>query len=83
MVSTSAQWVLLAIAAALTVFGIASVLRAGAGRFEQAGCRRRNWILLMLVIGPLAVLLYFATVRNQVFHPERYRSVGGVAPADR
>ncbi len=83
MVAGTALWVLISIAAVISIAGIVAVLSVGAERFAQAGYRRRNWILLIVLIGPLAVLFYFATVRHHVLHPERYRSVDGVAPADR
>ncbi len=83
MVAGTALWVLCAIAVAISIAGIVAVLSVGAERFAHAGYRRRNWVLLIMLIGPMAVLFYFATVRHHVLHPERYRTVDGVAPADR
>jgi len=37
----------------------------------------------MMVFGPLAVLLFFGTVRQHLLHPERYKIVEGVAEVDR
>ena len=45
--------------------------------------RDSNWILMMLLFGPLAVLLFYGTVRQQLLRPERYEMVDGVAEADR
>jgi len=36
----------------------------------------------MLLFGPLAVLLFFGTVRQHLVHPERYEVIDGVAEAD-
>ena len=52
--------------------GIADVLRLGRARFAAAGRRQRDWILLIILIGPFAVLLYAAAARPQLVHPERY-----------
>jgi hypothetical protein len=38
---------------------------------------------MMLLFGPLAVLLFYGTVRQQLLWPERYENVDGVAPVDR
>lgn len=77
------MWILCGTAAVISLAGIAAVLSVDADRFTQAGHHRRNWVLLMVLIGPMAVLFYFATVRHQVLHPERYINTDGVAPADR
>ena len=61
-----------AVAAVIMLGGIADVLRLGRARFAAAGRRQRDWILLIILIGPLGVLLYAAAVRPQVVHPERY-----------
>lgn len=53
--------------------GIADVVRLGRARFAAVNRRRSDWILLMVLFGPLAVVLYLAAVRPQVVHPDRYR----------
>ncbi len=83
MIAGTALWIAIVIAASISAWGIASVLRISADQFTAAGYRRRNWVLLMLLVGPMAVLFFFATVRYHVLYPERYRTVDGVAPADR
>ena len=40
-------------------------------------------VLMMLLFGPLAVLLFYGTVRQHLLWPERYESIDGVAEADR
>ena len=69
-----------AVAAAIMLGGIADILRLGRARFAAAGRRQRDWILLIILIGPFAVLLYAAAVRPQVVHPERYTDEPADAP---
>jgi len=38
---------------------------------------------MMLLFGPLAVLLFFGTVRQHLIYPERYKNVDGVAETDK
>ena len=83
MIAGNALWVAYALAAAVSIWGITVVLRIDSARFSQAGYRRLSWVGLILLFGPLGVLFFFATVRHHVLHPERYRSIDGVAPADR
>ena len=71
-----------AVAAAIMLCGIADVLRLGRARFAAADRRQRDWILLIVLIGPFAVLLYAAAVRPQVAHPERYADDPADIPAD-
>jgi hypothetical protein len=37
----------------------------------------------MVFFGPLAVLLFYATVRYELLDPEHYREIDGVSEADR
>ena len=60
------------VAAVIMLLGIADVLRLGRERFLAAGRRRADWILLIIFVGPPAVLLYAAAVRPQLVHPDRY-----------
>ncbi|WP_428118434.1 hypothetical protein [Candidatus Poriferisodalis sp.] len=66
------QVIAAAAATLIMALGIADVTRIGRQRFAAAKRRRTNWILLIVLFGPLAVLLYAAAVRPQVLHPERY-----------
>lgn len=59
-------------AAAIMVVGIVDVIRLGGERFAVVGKRRYHWVLLIILFGPLAVLLYAGAVRPQLVHPERY-----------
>lgn len=61
-----------AVAVAIMAGGIVDVLRLGSERFAAVGKRRRHWVLLIILFGPLAVLLYAGAVRPQLMHPERY-----------
>ncbi len=72
--------IVVAVAAVIMILGIADVLRLGRQRFSAAGRRRMDWILLIIFIGPPAVLLYAAAVRPQVAHPERYGDDTAGAP---
>lgn len=76
-------WIPLVISIAVMVWGIREALAISSDRWEAAGSQRRNWILMMVCFGPLAVLLFYGTVRYRLLYPERYREVDGVAPADR
>ncbi|GEM_PF-338965 len=76
-------WVSLIAAALIVLWGIASVFAVPAASWQERQRRRSNWILMMLLFGPLAVLLFFGTVRQQLLWPKRYESVDGVAEADR
>jgi hypothetical protein len=76
-------WVSLVIASLVVLWGIASVFAIAKSRWDDQERRRRNWILMMLLFGPLAVLLFYGTVRQQLLRPERYEMVDGVAEADR
>lgn len=59
-------------AAAIMVVGTVDVIRLGGERFAAVGKRRHHWVLLIILFGPLAVLLYAGAVRPQLMHPERY-----------
>jgi hypothetical protein len=72
----------LIISAVVLVYGLVSVFSLSADQWEAAGRKRRNWIVMMCLFGPLAVLLFFGTVRQQIVDPERFVAVDGVAPAD-
>ncbi|WP_419553690.1 hypothetical protein [Candidatus Poriferisodalis sp.] len=72
--------IVVAVAAVIMILGIADVLRLGRQRFSAAGRRRMDWILLIIFIGPPAVLLYAAAVRPQVARPERYDDDTADAP---
>jgi len=64
-------------------FGIHDTFSFKQSEWQSAGRSRGHWIALFLGFGPLAVLLYWGTVRYQLRFPERYETVDGVAPADR
>lgn len=70
------------ISVVVVVYGIVSVFSLSSEKWEAAGRKRRNWIVMMCLFGPLAVLLFFGTVRQQIADPERFVAVDGVAPAD-
>ena len=76
-------WVSLILASLVVMWGIVSVLVIAKSRWEQQQRRRTNWILMMLLFGPLAVLLFYGTVRQQLLRPERYEMIDGVAEVDR
>ena len=64
-------------------FGIWSVFAVEEQRWRDAGRKRSSWVAMMVCFGPLAVLLFFGTVRQHLLHPERYEVVDGASPADR
>ena len=76
-------WVSLVIAALIVLWGIASVFAVPLTTWREHGRRRSSWVLMMLLFGPLAVLLFYGTVRKHLLWPERYESIDGVAEADR
>jgi hypothetical protein len=76
-------WVALLVATLIIIFGIASVFAVSRDVWQAAGRRRWRWAMLMVFFGPLAVLLFYGTVRQHLLFPERYLEVDGVAPADR
>ncbi len=76
-------WVSVVIAALIVLWGIASVFAVPLTTWREHGRRRSSWVLMMLLFGPLAVLLFYGTVRQHLLWPERYESIDGVAEADR
>jgi len=76
-------WVSLVVAAVVVLWGICSVFAIHRSRWREHERRQSNWVLMMLLFGPLAVLLFYGTVRQQLLWPERYENVDGVAPVDR
>ncbi|MFL3021424.1 MAG: hypothetical protein ACJZ6C_08680 [Candidatus Poriferisodalaceae bacterium] len=76
-------WVSIIVAAIIVLWGIASVFAVPLTTWREHGRRRSSWILMMLLFGPLAVLLFYGTVRQHLLWPERYESIDGVAEADR
>ena len=76
-------WVALLAAALVVLWGIWSVFAVPKRNWLQQERRRANWILMLLLFVPLAVLLLYGTVRHQLLRPERYETVDGVADADR
>lgn len=70
-----------ALAALIMSGGIVDIGRLGRARFEALGKRRWHWVLLIILFGPFAVLLYAGAVRPQVMHPERYVEESFDAPA--
>ena len=76
-------WVSIIVAALSVVWGIASVFAVPLTTWRTHGRRRSSWVLMMLLFGPLAVLLFYGTVRQHLLWPERYESIDGVAEADR
>ena len=76
-------WVSLVIAALIVLWGIASVFAVPLTTWREHGRRRSSWVLMMLLFGPLAVLIFYGTVRQHLLWPERYESIDGVAEADR
>lgn len=71
-----------ALAALIMAGGIVDIGRLGRDRFEALGKRRWHWVLLIILFGPFAVLLYAGAVRPQVMHPERYADESFDGPAD-
>jgi hypothetical protein len=76
-------WVALLVATAIIIFGIVSVFRVPAVSWRASDRLRWHWTLIMILFGPLAVLLFYGTVRQQLLRPEDYVMVDGVAPVDR
>lgn len=76
-------WVSLVVAVLIVLWGIASVFAVPAASWQEHQRRRGNWVVMMLLFGPLAVLLFYGTIRQHLLWPERYESVDGVAEADR
>ncbi len=76
-------WVSIIVAAVIVLWGIASVFAVPLTTWRAHGRRRSSWVLMMLLFGPLAVLLFYGTVRQHLLWPERYESIDGVAEADR
>ena len=76
-------WVSIIVAAIIVLWGIASVFAVPLTTWREHGRRRSSWVLMMLLFGPLAVLLFYGTVRQHLLWPERYESIDGVAEADR
>ena len=76
-------WVSIIVAALIVLWGIASVFAVPLNTWRTHGRRRSSWVLMMLLFGPLAVLLFYGTVRQHLLWPERYESIDGVAEADR
>jgi hypothetical protein len=76
-------WISLIVAVGIMLFGIWSVLRIDGATWAAAERRRSNWILMMLLFGPLAVLLFYGSVRQYLLYPERFEVVDGVSPVDR
>ena len=56
---------------AISAFGIVDMLRFDADTWSLSGRSRPAWIALSLVF-PLAVILYWGTVRYELRFPERY-----------
>jgi len=54
------------------VMGIRDVLSFSAAAWVEAGRNRRAWVWLMVGIGPLAVLLYWGTIRFDLIDPQRF-----------
>ena len=73
----------LVISLIVILFGFVSVLKIPEKTWQESNRRRRNWLLLMVFFGPLAVLLFYATVRYELLDPERYREIDGVSEVDR
>ena len=76
-------WGSVVVAALIVLWGIASVFAVPLTTWREHGRRRSSWVLMMLLFGPLAVLLFYGTVRQHLLWPERYESIDGVAEADR
>jgi len=75
-------WTAIALSVIVILYGFWSIAEIPAESWSAAGKKRRNWVILMLLFGPLAVLLFFGTLRPQLRHPERYEVVDGVASVD-
>jgi len=54
------------------VMGIRDVLSFSVATWIAAGRNRKSWVWLMLGIGPLAVLLYWGTIRFDLKDPHRF-----------
>ncbi len=76
-------WAAIALSVIVIFYGFWSIAEIPADNWAAVGKKRRHWVILMALFGPLAVLLFFGTLRQQLRHPERYEVVDGVAPADR
>ncbi len=59
-------------AAAVVAYGIFDTMSFSSERWHLAGRSRGKWIALFFGFGPLAVLLYWGTVRYELRFPERY-----------
>jgi hypothetical protein len=71
----SGQLVTVSIAFAVVVIavGLVDMYRFSADTWEATQRSRRSWTLLTLAFGPLAVLLYWGTVRFDLRDPERLK----------
>ena len=76
-------WVSKIVAALIVLWGIAAGFAVPLTTWREHGRRRSSWVLMMLLFGPLAVLLFYGTDRQHLLWPERYESIDGVAEADR
>ena len=59
------------IAGTIIVFGITDLYRFDRSTWTATGRSRPAWTALMVAFGPLAVLLYWGTVRFDLLDPSR------------
>ncbi len=68
------SWVLigsLAVTAVVVTVGIRDVLSHPLPAFERVGRRRSDWVIVQLVLGPVATFAWYATARFDVRDPAR------------
>lgn len=56
---------------AIIVWGIRDVLSYSKDEFAAAGRTRHHWVIVQLVLGPVATFMWFATARFDVRDPSR------------
>lgn len=64
-------WTSLVVGVAIIVWGMFDVMSFSREEFERAGRSRASWLLLPIVVGPLATGLWWATARHDVIDPSR------------
>lgn len=62
------------IAVGVMLFGIRDLYTFDRSAWSAAGRNRKAWTALMVAFGPLAVLLYWGTIRFDLADPSRLES---------
>lgn len=64
--------VVLVVGLAIVGWGLTDVFRFSEAEWEASGRRRRDWVWLQILVGPLGTVLYLATARHDVVDPNRF-----------